>query len=347
MRTIPRPPAFASLFVAFTTFAAAAESARAQANCTSKDGTGTLEGTVLDRETSIPLQSAEVTVRWFPSGRSRAESLEAHTDRAGRYRVCNVPLQMNLTVQARFYGEGGESKPTVLRDANVVTLPLTVQATYSTVMGRVVEASGNKPIGSASVTLGSHVAAQITRPDGTFRFERIPPGVYPLGVEHVAYTELDDSLDVQALSSINATIRMAPNVIPIDPIEVSVRVHALERVGFYTRKDRSPGTFITRRQIEAMMPHIGSDVLRRVAGVRLERGRFGNVAIGRGGCPFRFIMDGARIGPSFSMDDVLPNSIEAIEVYMGASEVPIEFQGFASDASGTCGVIVIWTRHRA
>ena len=41
------------------------------------------------------------------------------------------------------------------------------------------------------------------------------------------------------------------------------------------------------------------------------------------------------------LDDFIAEDIEALEVYVGVSEIPPEFD---KNGKGVCGVIVVWTR---
>jgi hypothetical protein len=348
MRTLR--PAF--LTVIALSFPSVADSVAAQTQaqlCDAAAGTrGVVEGAALDMLTALPLQGTEVTARWSRDERSdrRAEK-KTETDREGRFRFCDLPVDTRIVIQVFYGGQPGETGAARVTAGEPATLTLRAEAGISAIAGRVIDDGTRQPIASAVVRLGDSTQRQITRSDGSFAFDKVPSGTWPLVVEHVAYTTIVDSVRVEPFAIANALIRMATTVIPVDPIEVSVRSFVLERNGFYRRQERASGHFLTRQQIESMQPHMGSDVLRTIAGVRLERGRFGNIALGRGSCPFRFILNGARLLPGFSMDDVSPHGIEGIEVYMGAAGLPIEFQGFSSDASGTCGVIVIWLRNRA
>jgi hypothetical protein len=59
-------------------------------------------------------------------------------------------------------------------------------------------------------------------------------------------------------------------------------------------------------------------------------------------CEVQLYVDGQHY-PGGSLDDFPPVTIEAIEIYRSASEIPADFR--ARDAS--CGVIAIWTRDPA
>jgi hypothetical protein len=65
--------------------------------------------------------------------------------------------------------------------------------------------------------------------------------------------------------------------------------------------------------------------------------------IGTSGCPTLFFLDGTSIGNAdrLDLDFILPlDQIEAVEVYSGASQIPVMFNRTGS----ACGVIAFWTR---
>ena len=311
--------------------------------CTPKEGKAVVEGVVLDSLTAVPLDGAGVSVRWQPDPRNDyRQEKEAEADAAGRFRVCDVQPGVPLLVLAGFWGQRSVERR--LDGVPAAPLTLLVDAPHSLVSGRVVDAGSGAPVVGASVRLEGVADAQVTAADGAFRFGPLPPRDYPLTVEHLAFATLRDTLEVDVASGVDATIRLAPGVIALDPITVVVRSLVLERNGFYERQQRSSGHFVTRQQIEAQRALQSSEILRRVPSVRIQRGRDGNLALARGSCPFRYVIDGTRIGPEFSIDLIPAEDIEGLEVYLGPAQVPGEFTGLSSDASGTCGVIIVWTR---
>jgi hypothetical protein len=208
----------------------------------------------------------------------------------------------------------------------------------------VVDAESGQPVPGASIRLEGVPDARVTDADGAFAFGRVPPRRYPFEVTHLAFQALRDTLEVDVASGVDATLRIAAGVVPLEPIRVVVRSLVLDRVGFYERQRRNNGQFVTRQQIEARRPLQSSEILRRIPNLRLQRGRDGLVALGRASCPMRYVMDGVRTGPDFSIDLVPAADIEGVEVYLGPSQVPGEFTGPGSDLAGGCGVIVVWTR---
>lgn len=325
--------------------ALAAQTEAADEPCIPKPGMGLVEGTVLDSTTAIPLQGAGVFVRWQPDGRSdRWQERDGETDHRGRFRVCDAPPGVLLAVQAGFWGQRSAERNATLDEAMSASLVLRVDSPHSLLEGRVIDDRSNQPVAGAEVRLETVPNVQITNAEGAFGFGRIPPGTYAVEIKHIAFITVLDTLEVDLSTSVAATIRVAQGVIPLAPITVLVRSLVLERAGFYERRDRNSGHFVTRQQVEELKPLQSSELLRRIPSVRLQRGRDGVTALARANCPFRFVIDGVRTGPDFSIDLISTGDIEGLEVYLGPSQVPGEFSSFGSDMGGTCGVIVIWTR---
>lgn len=316
--------------------------------CESEDerAPAVLQGTVIDGETSIPLQGADVSMHWIPAGRTKSEERKAETDRTGTFRFCAAPIDVPITVRASG-GSLRSSESIRLSNGETGSVQLTAPAMYAPVSGRIIDHATGTPVAAAAIDLGFNSLQGVTQEDGVFQFDRVPPGFYNVNVEHLGYANVADSIFVDYGSRVTITVRMAPAAIELDPLQVVVRSQSLERRGFYERMERGTGTFMTREDVENMHALRGSDLLRRVSGIQLvQRGFGGPIAMGRGNCPFRFVIDGARLAAAYSMDDMPPQWIEGIEIYKGPSQVPIEFNNFSSDVNGACGVIVIWTRNR-
>jgi outer membrane receptor for ferrienterochelin and colicin len=156
----------------------------------------------------------------------------------------------------------------------------------------------------------------------------------------------------------------------------------LARVGFYDRQKSDFGRFITRERIEERRARRFTDLLRAIPGVRINPvgGGLGRSAVQLRGsmqsyggvCEPRVFIDGTIVirGDSrprprreparednlateveraeferdeIAIDDVvMPDDIEAIEVYRSAAQTPARFGGASLETQ--CGVIVIWTR---
>jgi hypothetical protein len=309
---------------------------------------GTVSGTVSDVESKVPLAGAKALLTWtgVPPARRRPEQ---RTDRNGRFLFCEVPAGARARVRIEYLDETTVADPVAVVAGAEATVALEVKAPHVQVQGRVVEAGTGRAIADATLRIAGTQLTRTSGDDGGFTIVGLPAGEYALEAEHLAYRAVSDSLHVELGTNVMLEVRLDATAIPLEPLIVDVRSLMLERRGFYVRMDRGLGTFITRERIDRMIPLQPTDVLRGVAGITMQRRRngFGYQPVGRGGCGFRYFIDGTRVGPGFEIDDVPVEWIEALEIYSGVSTVPAEFSAMMHEQRGNCGLIVIWTKNRA
>ena len=190
---------------------------------------------------------------------------------------------------------------------------------------------------------------------GYLRIRRI--GFKPLNAEYEAGT--DTSLTLQ-LEPVARTLERAV-------IEATAVSRALELRGFYRRfqeheKGINAGQFITAEEIQQRNPNRITQMLDGRPGVKASRvGGFGRMADkclaasamcfapqGVGGCWMTVYLDGRRMNgmrtgsnsPAMIDEIVIPTDVAGMEVYTSPLRAPPEYQTL----SGTCGVVLIWTR---
>ena len=209
----------------------------------------------------------------------------------------------------------------------------------------------NMPVGGAEVELlaedlrGS--IRTVTDTLGFFSLTAPRAGVFGLRVRHPAYLPYDaEGIEVGQEEAVTLEIRLGKNVIPLEPLVVTARVNST-MAGFHERRTRGAfATFLTREEIEARAAGRTTDLLRGLPGVRINFQRWGvgpaiEMQGGFGTCEPTVYVDGVRApqAPGSMLDDFLtPDRIEGVEVYTSFSTAPAEF------ISGTCGVILFWTR---
>jgi hypothetical protein len=146
----------------------------------------------------------------------------------------------------------------------------------------------------------------------------------------------------------------------LDAVLVMARAGADGRMNeFWDRRRSGLGAFITRADIDRRNPGQTSDLFRGVLGIRVvSRGNTGEstrLVSGRqsisasprsrsaasSSCAMQYYVDGVFMTPgTFSVDEIVPAQLEAIEVFRGPSEIPARFR----QRDTACGLVVIWTR---
>lgn len=218
----------------------------------------------------------------------------------------------------------------------------------ATLIGKVTDSTGAGLPGAEISILKSERAHTITGDSGEFRINGLPPGttvfaVRRLGFEAATFTAvLKPGRVERAHFPLTATAQALPTVAVSD---TSVPTHWLDQ--FERRRNNSArGVFITRADIVKRGARSGVDVIRMVPGVRIQpthNGMTNQVIMMRGNggrtCfPTMFLHNMPYSG---TMDDFIAEDIEAVEVYVGISEIPPELD---KNGKGICAAIVVWTR---
>ena len=224
------------------------------------------------------------------------------------------------------------------------------------ILGAVIDRESRQPIEGVAVTLrrrpdSSDNLATLAHPDpiltdrqGRFVFlgARLIDGHYDLGIGRIGYESIVDSLVFRSDLGLRIEAALVPDAMELDPLLVVVEARSqnLEVRGFYDRRARGVGDFLTRDEIDRRNAIRMSDLFRRIPGVSVRsRGRFSeqSVVTLRGGCVADIFVDGVSTVSPFPVDFALqPQEVDAIEVYH-SSELPAEF------GTTTCGAVMIWT----
>lgn len=220
---------------------------------------------------------------------------------------------------------------------------------------------------------GSALASAVSGSDGRFVLEA-EPGRFLLHVRRVGYSPIvTPEFEVPAAGTdVELTVLLPQDALVLDTVAVEGEAEPFAPGplrGFYERKRRGWGLFLTREEWEDRTPTRVTDILRGLPGVRIIRvGKSGTYEVkmarvatrispaaslsrmGGGArkedvpnCPVTYYLDGIKFVPTErGINEIaLPSDIEAIEVYRGPSETPAEF--LSSNDFG-CGAVAIWTR---
>jgi hypothetical protein len=192
---------------------------------------------------------------------------------------------------------------------------------------------------------------------GGFRIDHAPSGMVTLMVRRLGYRPDHKRFTLQAGDTKQVKFVLDGALDELDTVLVTGQRGAGTRMQeFWERRAGGLGFFITRADIERQHPGRTVDLFRQVMGVRIIAGPSGTrLASGRASpspyrtgssaasssCSMQYYMDGIFLAPgTFTIDEIPPEMIEAIEIYRGPSEIPARYR----QRETACGLIVIWTR---
>ena len=300
-------------------------------------------GQVADAETRAPLSGAIVELPEL--------GIRVISDELGRVNLGRLPAGRHRLTAERVGYDGiilGEL-PVPWNEDFLILLdrdPTYDPLAPGRIVGRVTEEGRNRGVSDVEVTVLSPArAGTVTDGRGRFDLRDLEPGLMEVQFTHLGYASRTTTLIVQAGRTVEINASISAQPIELEPIEVTVRSRFLERNGFYRRMGGGWGDQFTRQNLDAIDPMYVSDVLRRVAGVRVVHSYRGAVAVsGRsagfsgGGCVLPVYVDGIRVYDA-DLDQYPPEWIDAMEVYHGIAATPFEYSMLNS-----CGVVLIWTR---
>jgi hypothetical protein len=222
------------------------------------------------------------------------------------------------------------------------------QQVPATLVGVVRDTAGI-PIPAVEVRFtGADLISVRTNDSGGFRMVNVPVGIGKVTVRRMGFAPATaevrlrsgrtDSL-VFALTALATTLA---GVVVED--EYEARSHRL-LAGFWERRSRGFGYFLTRDEIEKRDAHEFADLARMAPSVSVGTRNGRRVIRFRGSsgrdCPPQYVVDGMKI-ENGSPDEFVPQDVEAIELYSGPATIPPQFAPRFN--SYTCGAVVIWTR---
>ena len=226
--------------------------------------------------------------------------------------------------------------------------PLAAHSQGSAFTGRVLTDSG-VAITGAEVALPALQRTQRTNEKGEFAFSSVPAGKHVVGVRMLGFVPKVDTLEVADAGEVRLDFRLAK--IDATLPEVSVTTSLLDRklAEFHERRRIGIGRFLDSAEFANARGTRTSDRLKKLPGLMIGGERFlsdayvlstrGGSGFQRSACRAAIWLDGIRLN-NFSVNQLDPNMIAAVEWYAGPGSVPAKF----NVTSAVCGVLVIWTR---
>jgi hypothetical protein len=222
--------------------------------------------------------------------------------------------------------------------------------------GTVRNASG-VAIAGAEVWIDGTERRTVSNDSGEFHIDRAPGGRIKVMVRRIGFRP-----DSKRVALTAGDVRQVEFVLDglaeeLEAVLVTARANASGRMQeFWARRMVGLGVFMTRAEIDRRHAPRTVDLFRSILGVRILTGNSGFTRLVSGrqpitpmrgnsaaasGCAMQFYVDGVFMTPgTFSVDDIPPETLEALEVYRGPSEIPARFR----QRDTACGLVVIWTR---
>jgi len=327
------------------------------------EGASVVMGHVNDPETLAPVAHADVSLAWITitvskelGFRRTAHLVHDTTDNSGAYKFCGVPNSMQATLQARRGSTVTAEIPVVVGDRPVELLTrnllLSREETPAKVgtaaVSGVVNLQGSASNAGTRVELAGTDVVTLTNEKGEFTLQNLPSGSRVLSMRHLGYGAETVPVDLSPHEPRRVTITLQKYVAVMDPVLVTARrTAALDKTGFTRRSKSGNGYFMGPEQLSRINAFAVTDILRRVPGLRVSPGQFGDVVtssrdLGRG-CIQYYLdeMPYQELSPGDISAFVNAHEVVAVEVYQSGFTPP-QFIRSGTD----CTSIVLWFRHQ-
>lgn len=242
----------------------------------------------------------------------------------------------------------------------IAAVPLAAQK--PTMLFGVVTNANGLPLKGVELLIANSTMKVTSNDSGVYIFESPPLGRVRVTARRIGFKPLEKGFKIERGENLQLDFSLEGVPELLDSVLVMTQQGGTSRMAeFWNRRQLGIGAFITRADIERRKPFNSTDLLRNVTGVRIigEDNAMGRpvITMGRSGlgiksggrnstslagdCRVNYYLDGMWVpAGTFHPDDLSPVSIEAIEIYRGASEIPPKFRARET----ACGLIVIWTR---
>ncbi len=324
------------------------------------DTSAVVMGAVRDTRERAPMAGVSVRAEWvnLTLGKGGFERsvphLVATTGDNGFFAICNVPRGGVMTLQAT---RGHDSTGVIelqVPAAGFARRDLSLGAAHVRLAGTVKTADG-RPLTSAQVGIAGATPVH-TNEAGEWALANVPDGTRMLDVRALSYYPVHQAVDViEGVPPVTVSLMTLKSV--LDTIKVTAsRFESPLAAEFDSRRQSAYGRFFTADDLDRMVLVRTSDVLKRVAGIRLQndsilmRGMMKKSVFDDGNpeCQPAIYLDGVTFPGLTTMEIdswATPDRVKGIEIYMPGT-TPIQFQPSMASASATCGAVVIWTKGR-
>ncbi len=196
-----------------------------------------------------------------------------------------------------------------------------------------------RPLGNATISIAGSDIRVVTDANGRFRMTDIVPGQYDLFALRLGYSPTSARVQVGDADTLRVSFSLQRVATALDTVAIKGKQLTWGMNEFEERKKLGEGQFMTQGEIEKRSVERVSDLLTMFRGIKI--GGRGAVTNLRGGCSPQVYLNGTELGSNSVNDAAIPKELAGIELYLGAATIPLQYR---STGTGSCGVILLWTR---
>lgn len=221
------------------------------------------------------------------------------------------------------------------------------QQPVGVIAGTVSDSAGDRLVGAELFVDGTRINS-FSDDTGGYRLLGVPTGTALVRVRRLGYTPTTIPVGVDSGAVARRDVRLTALPLRVEPVIVEAsrqQRYTGWAADFYRRLERGRGRFITREDIDRRNSLRVTDLLRTLPGVTIRStGMASNVPTFRGQrcAPFVWIDGTPAMNGYVDVDAFAPQTLEGIEVYPSAVQVPAELTVPRDKMS--CGMIVLWSR---
>jgi hypothetical protein len=234
----------------------------------------------------------------------------------------------------------------------------------------VTDAESGSPIAGAQVRLRERATGGVTDARGVVQLAALAPGADEALVRFLGFGPVLSRVELRAGDTTRLAVQLRRVPAELAEVEVAADREPWRSLpGWEDRRRVGLGHAITRADIERIKPTRSIELMRRVPGVRLlpigaDRYVIRMSRAAGGGCQPHVYLDGvkvlneittgppppppgamrraapARVTQGSILETIEPESIEAIEVFTGASQIPPQY----NQTGSVCGVVLVWLK---
>jgi hypothetical protein len=216
-----------------------------------------------------------------------------------------------------------------------------------------VRGENGQPVSGARVFVRGTNLSATTNDRGYFGLDSLPGGTHTAEVRAVGYLPAVSVVHLSAERPANVEVFIGDRAVTLETVRVQATlVFSRNLARFQTNRQRNVGgVFVGPREIERFRGMRFSNLVQNIPGVRINYQNGFSVLMdftgtddgrSRGLCVPTIYLDGQRSQYTGAEIEGLyrADELAGVEVYVRASQRPLEFQ----DAGSNCGAIAVWTR---